>query len=131
MCRLIRRHVCRFTGFRGSGTYRYPSVNEDKNRRKLYPACCHTSNLIHHRWYLDYTESGIQMELEVKKGETGWSNKPNPLFKCLHMSGYGLERIVEQSHKGFPLGGNPPEQCQLSATLLFHLLFSCTISESD
>lgn len=63
------------------------------------------------------------MWVEIKKGVSGWSSNLNPVFKCLHMSAFGLDRTGEQSYKGFPPWGNPPEQSQLSAPLLFHLLF--------
>lgn len=71
--------------------------------------------------------TGGKMQMEVKKKKKERLADPvtrtNPLFKCLRMSGSGLERTGEQAHKGFPLGGNPPEQSQLSAPRLFHLPF--------
>lgn len=30
--------------------------------------------------------------VEVEKKEPGWSSNLNPVFKCLHMSEFGLDR---------------------------------------
>lgn len=71
-----------------------------------------------------------------EEGAPGWSSNLNPVFKCLHMSEFSLDRTAKQSltaQRFSPLR-KPPMQSQLSAN---HLLpFSSvssflTISESD
>lgn len=65
-----------------------------------------------------------------EKGEPGWSSNLNPVFKCLHMSAFGLDRTGAQLHKGLPL----EETLLRTANFLlpsYSISFSLTISESD